>query len=183
MMTESGAHTAGTVKDRQWDLRALAGLALLFSVPMALLLIFRLNSEIDAAFQAENFHFWIVSGASILGLTTAFAVLISSIGRDDIWVFFVGLGLLSISGVFLLHSLATESILFDAAHPGFSISPPGSLAAGAVLFGLSAIRYPQSIESLLVRMRPAILALWAAAYGAFAVALFADSSHRRSRAD
>ena len=132
MAAKSVAHTAGVVKDRQWDVRTLAALALLFVIPMALFLVLRVNSEIDAAFQAEQFHFWIVSGASILGLITAIAVLISSIGRDDIWVFFVGLGLLSISGVFLLHSLATESILFSEAHPSFSVAPPASLVAGAV---------------------------------------------------
>lgn len=173
MAAKSVAHTAGVVKDRQWDVRTLAALALLFLIPMALFLVLRVNSEIDAAFQAEQFHFWIVSGASILGLITAIAVLISSIGRDDIWVFFVGLGLLSISGVFLLHSLATESILFSEAHPSFSVAPPASLAAGAVLFGLSAIRYPVSVENVLVRIRPAMLALWAAAYSSVAVSLFA----------
>jgi hypothetical protein len=82
----------------------------------------------------------------MVGLLAAAVVLRASVGRDDIWVFFAGLGLLSISSVFLLHSLATENVLLGASHPSFSTSPPTSLAAGALFFSLCAIPYNYRFE-------------------------------------
>ena len=153
-------------------MRSLSGLAVLFVVPMGLFAVLRLSPGIDPSFRAEEFHFWIVSIASVLGLLISVAILRASAGRDDIWVFFIGLGFLSISGVFLLHSLTTENVIFDRPHPSFAISPPGSLASGAILLGLSAVRYPKSFEAILVRSRLAILAVWAAAYSAYTITLF-----------
>ena len=146
-------------------LLALAG-------PLALYFLLRAVPTLDPFMKATTFHFWIVSGAALLGLVASAAVLWASVGRDDIWVFLVGMGFLSVSGVFLLHSLATENILLGVAHPSFSTSPPTSLAAGAVFLGLSAIPYPHRVERLLVRFRWLIGLLWLAAYVGYVVALF-----------
>jgi len=165
-----------------WNPRVLAGLCLLFGAPTALFIVLRAVPSIDPMVKAETFHFWIVSAASLLGLGVAVAVLRASMARDDIWVFFVGLGFLSVSAVFLLHSLATQNVLLHGPHPSFSTSPPASLGAGALFFGLSAIHYRRGIEGLLVRSRPALIALWLAAYSAYAIVVFALSDKMTAQA-
>ena len=147
-------------------------LLLIFAGPLGLYFLLRAVPTLAPFIKATTFHFWIVSGAALLGLVAAAAVLRASLGRDDIWVFFVGLGFLSIAGVFLLHSLATENIILGDAHPSFSTSPATSLAAGAVFFGLSAIPYHRRIERMLVRLRWLMGLLWLAAYAGYIVALF-----------
>jgi len=140
--------------------------------PLLVFYLLRTVPDLDPRLQATTFHFWIVSLAAVVGLLAAAVVLRASVGRDDIWVFFAGLGLLSISSVFLLHSLATENVLLGASHPSFSTSPPTSLAVGALFFGLSAIPYNYRFERLLVRYRWAISTAWLAAYAAYVVLLF-----------
>ena len=94
--------------------------------PLLVFVLLRSVPDLDPRLQATTFHFWIVSLAAVVGLLAAAVVLRASVGRDDIWVFFAGLGLLSIGSVFLPHSLATENVLLGVSHPSFSTSPPTS---------------------------------------------------------
>ncbi|MDP6348546.1 MAG: hypothetical protein QGG58_01990 [Chloroflexota bacterium] len=142
--------------------------------PLLVFVLLRSVPDLDPRLQATTFHFWIVSLAAVVGLLAATVVLRASVGRDDIWVFFAGLGLLSIGSVFLPHSLATENVLLGVSHPSFSISPPTSLAIGALFFGLSASPYNYRFERLLVRYRWAIGAAWLVGYVAYVVLLFVE---------
>ncbi len=125
--------------------RFIVLLLLVFAGPIALFYLLRVVPTLDPFIKATTFHFWMVSVSALLGLVAA-VVLRASVSREDIWIFFAGMGFLSIAGVFLLHSLATENIILGEPHRGFSMSPPTSLAAGAVFLGLSAVPYHRRIE-------------------------------------
>jgi len=77
--------------------------ALVFAVTMAL-------PSIDVTFGTRTGHFVIVSGVSAVSLVLAIAVLLASRRLPDPRTFFLALGFLSLSTIFLAHGLGTSPL-------------------------------------------------------------------------
>ncbi|MFI5269451.1 MAG: hypothetical protein ACHQ7M_18900, partial [Chloroflexota bacterium] len=120
------------------------------SLPLVLFWLLHSDPLVDQSRREPNFHFFVVSGAAILGLVVAAVIARAARGHDDARVFIVALALFSIAGIFLMHSLSTENRLLSQGQAGFIWSPPLSLSVGAVFFLLSSFRLSDRLNDWVV---------------------------------
>ncbi|MBV9119264.1 MAG: HD-GYP domain-containing protein [Chloroflexi bacterium] len=131
---------------------------------------------LDPMQRAPYTHFWVVSLAAIGGLAIAGVVAGAALRHQDSRVFLIALAFFSIAGIFLMHSLSTESIVLNAGEAGFIWSPPLCLMLGAIFFLLSSFRFGDNVNAwILLNQRRLLVGLLAALVGyAALVVLFPE---------
>ena len=109
-------------------IRALMGPLLASLTALALFLVIYESPGLDPRLAAPRFHFWLVSGTSLLAF--ALAVLVGLVGArgGDSRVTYLGAGFAGLAGFFSLHGLAT---------PGFLIGPSEVTGVAAELSVIS----------------------------------------------
>lgn len=139
------------------------------AMPLGVLWLLRSDPVLDESRRAPESHFWVVSIAALTGV--AIGIIVARAARDhrDARVFLVALGMMSISAIFLLHALSTESRFLNQGLAGFIWSPPLCLALGAVFFALSSIRWKDAINDWLVLNQGRLLVGWLAVLACYAV--------------
>ncbi len=146
-------------------------ISLLF--PLSILLALRAIPQIDLVLKSPLAHFYIVIAISFTGIILAgLANTLSRVsGRAQ--VLLASLGLWLIAGLLLIHGLSTAGALIPEPTPGSGWSAKLSLVVGAVFFVLSGIRWPASIDTVLIkRYRTVIGAVWII-YAVFFLVVFA----------
>lgn len=134
---------------------ALQGaMGLLVLVQPALLLLLRWRPEWDPRLTAPTFHFWAVSGATLMAAALAVVVLVSARSLRQGPALFVALGFAALAIVFSAHGLTTWPSKYHEAHPDFSgtlVSAWLSLAAASLFIGLGAFPFSQRQQAFLAR--------------------------------
>src|SRR5690349_7446985 len=150
----------------------------LFQMSLPLLLFWVLCSDplVDQSRRVPNFHFYVISGASVLGLIVAVVVARGARGDRDARVFLVSLGLFSVAGIFLMHSLSTENRLLTEGLAGFIWSPPLCLTVGGVFFLLSSFRLSDRVNDWIVVNQGRLLVLHLSALAGYALLLTLNPS-------
>lgn len=125
--------------------------ALVLALPLVGLVVLRARPELDAVYQHDPTHFWLVLGAAVLSATTAYGTGTAASRRGDVRVMYLSLAFLSSAGFLGLHALATPHVLLPEASAGFNISTPvgmiiGSLFAGASVLGAPPDRTAQALR-------------------------------------
>jgi hypothetical protein len=95
--------------------RALLGPLLGSLVVLALFLVLTESPGLDPRLAAPWFHFWVVSGTSLLAFVLALLVAGVGVRAHDARVVFLGIGFAGLAGFFALHGLST---------PGFLVTRP-----------------------------------------------------------
>jgi HD-GYP domain-containing protein (c-di-GMP phosphodiesterase class II) len=96
------------------SLRALLGPLLGSLVVLALFLVLSESPNLDPHLDAPRFHFWVVSGTSLLAFVLALVVGVVGVRACDARVVFLGAGLAGLGAFFALHGLATPGFLIGA---------------------------------------------------------------------
>src|SRR3954464_11854753 len=78
--------------------------------PLLLFLLLRLIPSLDSTFANAIFHFYIVSFTSLIAFVVA-VFMLAGIGLEGARAVFAVMGFTAISGIFLLHGLATPGII------------------------------------------------------------------------
>jgi class 3 adenylate cyclase len=138
------------------------------ALPLALVVLLRAAPKIDARWEVDPVHFWIVLAAGVVN--GALAIAISEAGRRarDARLLLIGLAFLVSAGFLGLHALATPNVVVDGGSAGFVLATPIGLvlagafaAASAVEYGLDAsLRIVAAARWLLAGVL-AVMALWA----------------------
>lgn len=146
-------------------------LAWLFHIVLAPLLFWLLQADeaLNREQHAPYVHFWVVSLAATAGLAIAWVVTNAAWKHSDSRVFLIALAFFSISGIFLLHALSTENLLFSQGEAGFIWSPPLCLLLGSVFFALSSVRLGDGINAWLLANQRQVLALLVAVLVGYAL--------------
>ncbi|HWQ12655.1 MAG TPA: HAMP domain-containing sensor histidine kinase [Roseiflexaceae bacterium] len=147
--------------------------ALLVAGPV-LLGMLRLFPALDAPVIASPpAHVAITSGAAALGITLALLVTRTAMRLQDARVLLIGLGLLSVAGLFSVHAISTPNVLLHGRSSVTGWSALLSLLAGAPLLALSSLEPGQAANQRIMRHARAalllFLALWLAAGAALLV--------------
>jgi putative nucleotidyltransferase with HDIG domain len=140
-------------------------------LPVALFWLLHADPLIDQSRRDPNIHFLVVSGAAMLGLVVAAIVSHAARSHQDARVFFIGLALFSIAGIFFMHSLSTENRLLSQGQAGFIWSPPLCLAAGGLFFLLSSCRLSERLNAWVLLNRGRLLAAHLGVLGGYAALL------------
>jgi hypothetical protein len=134
----------------RWLTVELGVWALRMSLAPALFALLRLDPILDQLYEAPAAHFAIVSAAAVAGLILAWTVAHAARAHQDARVFFVAVAFFGVAGIFLMHSLSTESSVLGLGLTGFIWSPPLSFLLGALFFALSAVRFGDGANRWLV---------------------------------
>lgn len=115
-----------------------AGVVVALAVPLAGLLLLRLQPHLDEFYQHDPWHFWLVLGAAATSAVIAVNTGSAASRRGDARVMYVSLAFLCAAGFLGLHALATPHMLLASPGPGFNVSTPFGIALASV-FGAASV--------------------------------------------
>jgi HD-GYP domain-containing protein (c-di-GMP phosphodiesterase class II) len=130
--------------------------ALLFLVP-----------QWDRSFGTSDFHFFAVSAVTLAAAIACVFIIGLTQSLRETRILFLGLGFLSIAGIFAVHGLGTPGHFHDEAYSELSISSWLSVLAGAGFIFLSSASLPAGAEEFVRRNGALILGATAAAVGLY----------------
>jgi HD-GYP domain-containing protein (c-di-GMP phosphodiesterase class II) len=123
--------------------------------------------EWDRSFGTFDFHFYAVSAVTLAAAIACVFIIGLTQSLRETRLLFLGLGFLSIAGIFAVHGLGTPGHFHDEAYSELSISSWLSVLAGAGFIFLSCANLPHGIEEFVKRHGSLILGGTAAAIGLY----------------
>jgi HD-GYP domain-containing protein (c-di-GMP phosphodiesterase class II) len=133
----------------------------------ALLFLLYVAPEWDRSFGTMQFHFYAVSAVTIAAAIACVFVIGLTESLRETRILFLGLGFLSIAGIFAVHGLGTPGHFHSEAHSELRISSWLSVLAGAAFVFLSSARLPARVDEFVKRNGALILGATAAAVGLY----------------
>lgn len=118
-------------------------------VPLALLTVLRIRPALDARWENDPAHFWLVLGAAIVSVVLGYTVSFAARRRLDARLFLVSLAWLTSAGFLGLHALATPGVLVGP-NAGFELATPFGLVLGGAFVALSALEFTPSASRRII---------------------------------
>ena len=145
----------------------LAGLAAVVAAPLVLFALLLARPALDATWENQRAHFWLVLAAAALATALGWAVSVAARRRRDARLFLISLAFIASSGFLGLHALATPTVLLGP-NAGFELATPAGLVVAGAFAALSAIELSPERAAWIMRRSQlllggllALLALWA----------------------
>jgi hypothetical protein len=114
-------------------------------VPVVVLAFLLTRPEHDHTVQTNVGHFYIVTFVSMLGFAISAGITVGSGRLRDARAFFLNLGFLSVSGIFLVHAVTTPGVLVQM-NPTVGLAARLSLFVGSIAFVMSTLRWRASVN-------------------------------------
>ncbi|MPZ73505.1 MAG: adenylate/guanylate cyclase domain-containing protein [Nitriliruptorales bacterium] len=115
-----------------------AALVVALVIPMAGLILLLAVPQLDARWQHQPTHFWLVLAGAGLNVVLGVATSEAAARRSDVRTFLISLALLLSAGFLGLHALATPGVLLDGPNAGFTVATPVGLLLASVFAAASA---------------------------------------------
>jgi hypothetical protein len=129
-----------------------AAWSVVLGAPAAILFaLLYLVPEWDKSFGTFDFHFFAVSAVTLAAAIACVFIIGLTQSLRETRVLFLGLGFLSIAGIFAVHGLGTPGHFHDEAYSELSISSWLSVLAGAGFIFLSSASLPAGAEAFVKR--------------------------------
>jgi adenylate cyclase len=145
----------------------LAALAAVVAAPLVLLGLLLARPALDATWENQQAHFWLVLGAAALATALGWAVSVAARRRQDARLFLISLAFIASSGFLGLHALATPTVLLGP-NAGFELATPAGLVVAGAFAALSVVELsPERARSVMRHSRLllggllALLGIWA----------------------
>ena len=111
------------------------------ALPLALIVLLRAAPSMDARWEDQPAHFWIVLVAGVVNAGLAVAMSEAGRRRRDARLLLIGLAFLASAGFLGLHALATPGVLLEKGNAGFVLATPVGLVVAGLLAAASAVEY------------------------------------------
>jgi HD-GYP domain-containing protein (c-di-GMP phosphodiesterase class II) len=121
----------------------------------------------DRSFGTMSFHFYAVSAVTLAAAIACVFVIGLTQSLRETRLLFLGLGFLSIAGIFAVHGLGTPGHFHDEAYAELRISSWLSVLAGASFIFLSSAGLPERVDEFVKRNGSLILGGTAAVIGLY----------------
>ncbi len=128
------------------------GLVILLAVPPVVLGALRAFPAQDRAWNADEFHFYVVSGASFAAAFVVALLVFSARSVRETRVLFLALTFFSLAMIFSVHGLTTPGHLYHERTAALVRSPWLSTLAGGVFAALSVVSLPGGMERARLRL-------------------------------
>jgi adenylate cyclase len=142
-------------------------LASVVAAPLVLLAVLLARPALDASWENQQAHFWLVLGAAALATALGWAVSVAARRRRDARLLLISLAFIASSGFLGLHALATPTVLLGP-NAGFELATPLGLVVAGAFAAVSAIELGHDRAVALVRHAGlllgglfALMAVWA----------------------
>ena len=149
-----GPHASPATGDRRTAFPWLAAA----SLPIVLLIVLQIRPALDARWENEPSHFWLVLGAAAISVAFGYSVNEAARRRRDARLLFVSLAFLASAGFLGLHALATPGVLVGP-NSGFELATPVGLLLGGALVAVSAIELDPALSLKVIARSRTILAV------------------------
>src|SRR3954467_13060783 len=124
-----------------------------------MIVLLRAAPAMDARWEDQPAHFWIVLVAGVVNAGLAVAVSEAGRRRKDARLLLIGLAFLASAGFLGLHALATPGVLLEKGNAGFVLATPVGLVVAGLLAAASAVEYPLDRALWIVRNAWVLVAL------------------------
>ena len=104
-------------------------------------MLLRAAPRIDARWEVDPVHFWIVLAAGVVNGALAIAISEAGRRRRDARLLLIGLAFLVSAGFLGLHALATPNVVVDGGSAGFVVATPIGLVLAGAFAAASAVEY------------------------------------------
>jgi len=142
-------------------------LGLILIVPAAVLGVLLASPGLDAVWMAPSFHFWVVSGASLMAAVIC-ALLIEAVRSvRETRIMYLALSFMALGTLFSVHGLTTPGHLYDEVYAVLKASPWASTFVGALFAVIGSIRVRGLTDDHGRRLSTLVFALAAASFAAF----------------
>ncbi|MEO8329615.1 MAG: adenylate/guanylate cyclase domain-containing protein, partial [Candidatus Nanopelagicales bacterium] len=129
----------------------VAFLCCILLLPMLGLALLIARPELDAEWQHQPSHFWLVLSAGAINAVLAYATGSTARLRGDARVFLVSLAFLAAAGFLGLHALATPGVLLPGTNTGFALATPVGLLVAAGFAAASSLNFTEAQARTVVR--------------------------------
>src|SRR3990172_10954707 len=145
-------------------------LGLILIVPAAILGVLLASPGLDAMWMAASFHFWVVSGASLMAAIIC-ALLIEAVRSvRETRILYLALSFMALGTLFSVHGLTTPGQLYDEVYAVLRASPWASTFVGALFAVLSTLSVRGLTDEHGRRLSTFVFALATASFVAFIAA-------------
>ncbi len=152
------------------DLRIWVAVAV---APLVLLAVLLARPELDASWENQRAHFWLVLGAAAIATVLGWTVTVAARRRRDARLLLISLAFVASSGFLGLHALATPTVLLGP-NAGFELATPVGLVLAGAFAAASAVELSASRASAVVRRGGVLLGALVAVMVAWAVVSLAE---------
>lgn len=121
------------------------------ALPLALVILLRSAPGLDARWEVDPVHFWIVLAAGAVNAGLAVAISEAGRRRRDARLLLIGLAFLVSAGFLGLHALATPNVVVDGGSAGFVLATPIGLVLSGAFAAASAVEYRLEASLQIVR--------------------------------
>lgn len=109
----------------------------MFLLPLLGLALLIARPELDARWEHQPSHFWLVLATGGINAALAYGTGSAATRRGDARVFLVSLSFLAAAGFLGLHALATPGVLLEGSNAGFALATPVGLVISSVFAAAS----------------------------------------------
>ncbi|HEU4451138.1 MAG TPA: adenylate/guanylate cyclase domain-containing protein [Gaiellaceae bacterium] len=125
--------------------------------------------DLDVVWEHQPGHFWLVLVSALLSFGLGFLMAEAAGRRGDARVLLIALAFLASSGFLALHALATPGVLLAGKNAGFQIASSVGLFVASLFAAAAALPFRSPQAEAIVRLRPLLFGVLAAALLAWAV--------------
>ena len=118
--------------------------ALHLALPVAALWLLLAQPQVDAAWQHQPSHFWLVLVVAAINVVVGVRMSATARRHTDARLFLVSLAFLTSAGFFALHALATPGVLIAHPNTGFDVAQPVGLALASVFAVASGLPFSRA---------------------------------------
>lgn len=129
------------------DLRIWLAVA---AAPLVLLAVLLARPALDATWENQQAHFWLVLGAAALATALGWAIAAAARRRRDARLLLISLAFVASSGFLGLHALATPTVLLGP-NAGFELATPVGLVVAGVFAAISSLELSPQRASAVAR--------------------------------
>src|SRR5262245_31271820 len=108
------------------------------AAPLVLLGVLLARPALDAKWENQTAHFWLVFGAAALATALGYAMATAARRRRDARLFLISLAFVASSAFLGLHALATPTVLLGP-NAGFELATPAGLVIAGVFAAVSSL--------------------------------------------
>ena len=112
--------------------------------------------SVDATWQHNPTHFWMVAGVAFGNLVLALRIGREAEARRDARLLLMSLSYSVSAAFFGVHALATPKLLAAGSNLGFSLAMPAGLFVAAILAALSSVEWSETRSDGIIRSRSAL---------------------------
>jgi adenylate cyclase len=126
------------------------------ALPLLGLWLLLARPELDAHWEHQPSHFWLVLGVAGVNIVLAWRIQTAARAHSDARLVLIAASFIAAAGFLFLHALATPGVLVSGPNTGFFVATPIGLTVASVFAALSSADFTPARAASIVRQEKRI---------------------------